>query len=134
MTVVGVTLAGIVEVLTPATLVVLFGFSVLVSSALVSMVSLFMVRVDDPMIPRVVVGILNTLLFFPSGAVYPISSFPTWLQMLAKVDPFTYAVHGFRSLLLKDVGPTAVAADVAILSALSMVCFSGVLLLFRRRL
>jgi len=134
MTLVGVTLAGILEVLTPATMAVLVAFAVLVSSALVSMVSLLMVRVDDPMIPRVVVGILNTLLFFPSGAVYPISSFPTWLQMVAKVDPFTYAVHGFRSLLLKDVGPGAVAADVAILSALSLACFAGVLLLFRRRL
>jgi len=98
------------------------------------MVSLLMVRVDDPTIPRVVISILNTLLFFPSGAVYPISSFPTWLQMVAKVDPFTYAVHGFRSLLLKDVGPAAVVADIAVLSALSTACLAGVLLLFRRRL
>ena len=131
---VGVFLAGISHVLTPATLLVLFGFAVLVSSALVSMVSLLMVRVDDPMIPRVVIGLLNTLLFFPSGAVYPISSFPRWLQLVAKVDPFTYAVHGFRSLLLKDTGPSAVLGDIAVLSVLSTVCLAGVLLLFRRRL
>ena len=106
----------------------------LVSSALVAMVSLLMVRVDDPMIPRVVIGILNTLLFFPSGAVYPISSFPTWLQWVSRVDPFTYAVHGFRSLLLKDVGPAAILGDVAVLSALSTVCLAGVLVVFRRRL
>jgi ABC-2 type transport system permease protein len=134
VTVVGVFLAGIGHVLSVATLVVLALFGLLVSSALVSMVSLLMVRVDDPMIPRVVTGILNTLLFFPSGAVYPISSFPDWLQMLAKVDPFTYAVHGFRSLLLKDVGPMAVLADIAILAGLSVACFTGVLVLFRRRL
>jgi len=134
VTAVGVGLAGILHVLTPATLLVLAGFGVLVSSALVSMVSLLMVRVDDPMVPRVVIGLLNTLLFFPSGAVYPISSFPQWLQMVARVDPFTYAVHGFRSLLLKDVGPAAVLGDVAVLSALSMVCLAGVLAVFRRRL
>jgi ABC-2 type transport system permease protein len=132
--VVGVALAGMIHVLTPGTLLVLIAFGVLVSSALVSMVSLLMVRVDDPMIPRVVVGLLNTLLFFPSGAVYPISSFPRWLQMVAKVDPFTYAVHGFRSLLLKDIGPAAVLGDVAVLSALSTVCLGGVMLVFRRRL
>jgi len=134
VTIVGVGLAGLIEVLTPATLIVLAAFGVLVSSALVSMVSLLMVRVDDPMIPRVVIGLLNTLLFFPSGAVYPISSFPRWLQMIAKVDPFTYAVHGFRALLLKDIGPQAVLADVAVLSTLSSACLAGVLLLFRRRL
>jgi ABC-2 type transport system permease protein len=134
VTVVGVGLAGLIHALTPATLLVLAAFGVLVSSALVSMVSLLMVRVDDPMIPRVVIGLLNTLLFFPSGAVYPISSFPPWLQMLAKVDPFTYAVHGFRSLLLKDIGPAAVLGDITVLSVLSTVCLAGVLLLFQRRL
>jgi ABC-2 type transport system permease protein len=134
VTVVGVGLAGLIPVLTPATLLVLGAFSVLVASALVSMVSLLLVRVDDPMIPRVVIGLLNTLLFFPSGAVYPISSFPQWLQMVAKVDPFTYAVHGFRSLLLKDIGPGAVLGDITVLSALSTVCLAGVLLTFRRRL
>jgi ABC-2 type transport system permease protein len=131
---VGVALSGIIQVLTPGTLIVLVSFAVLVSSALVSMVSLLMVRVDDPLVPRVVIGLLNTLLFFPSGAVYPISSFPRWLQLVAKVDPFTYAVHGFRSLLLKDIGPTAVLADIAVLSALSTACLAGVLLIFRRRL
>jgi ABC-2 type transport system permease protein len=132
--VVGVFLAGIAHVLTPATLVTLAAFCVLVSSALVSMVSLMMVRVEDALIPRVVAGMLNTLLFFPSGAVYPISSFPLWLQMVAKVDPFTYAVHGLRSLLLKGVGPSSVMADIAVLSVLSSACLGGVLLLFRRRL
>jgi ABC-2 type transport system permease protein len=132
--IVGVILAGIAHVLTPTTLLVLTGFGALVASALVAMVSLLMVRVDDPMIPRVVIGILNTLLFFPSGAVYPISSFPRWLQMVSRVDPFTYAVHGFRSLLLKDVGPAAIVGDMAVLSVLSTVCLAGVLMLFRRRL
>ncbi|PYQ05353.1 MAG: hypothetical protein DMF82_08650 [Acidobacteria bacterium] len=117
-----------------ATLFVLFGFGILVASALVSLVSLMVVRVDDPMIPRVLFGLLNTLLFFPSGAVYPISSFPRWMQLVAKVDPFTYAVHGFRSLLLKGIGLSAVLGDVAVLSALTTVCMGGVLLGFRRRL
>ena len=28
-----------------------------------------MVRVDDPLVPRAMFGVLNTLLFFPSGAI-----------------------------------------------------------------
>src|SRR5438093_579995 len=131
---VGVSLAGMFDELSLATLFVLFGFGILVASALVSLVSLMVVRVDDPMIPRVLFGLLNTLLFFPSGAVYPISSFPRWMQLVAKVDPFTYAVHGFRSLLLKGIGLSAVLGDVAVLSALTTVCMGGLLLAFRRHL
>src|ERR1700690_2979479 len=46
----------------------------------------------------------NTLLFFPSGAIYPVDAFPGWLKAIARVDPFTYAVDGFKSLLLKETG------------------------------
>ena len=35
---------------------------------------LIMVRVDDPLVPRAIFGILNTLMFFPSGAIYPVRS------------------------------------------------------------
>jgi len=134
VTFVGVLLAGVGDVLTFSTIVLVLGFTLLVSSSFVSLISLLMVRVDDPVVPRVVIGFLNTLLFFPSGAVYPTSSFPPWLQWIAKFDPFTYSVDGFRAVLLKRVGLTAILDDVLILAALSIVCFGGVLLLFQRRL
>src|SRR5208282_1957067 len=47
-------------------------------------------------------GVLNTFLYFPSGAVYPQQAFPGWMRVLAKVDPFTYAVHALKCLLLKN--------------------------------
>ena len=61
------------------------------------MMFLLMVRVEDPLVPRATFGILNTLLFFPSGAIYPIQAFPRWLRLIANVDPFTFAVAGFKS-------------------------------------
>ena len=39
--------------------------------ALISMMFLIMVRVSDPLVPRAIFGMLNTVLYFPSGAVYP---------------------------------------------------------------
>jgi ABC-2 type transport system permease protein len=39
-------------------------------------------------------------LFFASSALYPISIMPGWLQVLARVNPLTYEVHGMRDLLL----------------------------------
>src|SRR6266576_3054822 len=63
------------------------------SFAFIGMMFLMMVRVNDPLIPRAIFGILNTLLYFPSGAIYPIQAFPKWLQAIAWVDPFSYSVH-----------------------------------------
>jgi ABC-2 type transport system permease protein len=85
------------------------------SVAFNGMMFLFMVRVEDPLVPRAMFGVLNTLLFFPSGAIYPVDAFPKWLQAIAIVDPFTYAVHGLQSVLLKGAGFAAIDQDLLIL-------------------
>jgi ABC-2 type transport system permease protein len=134
VTVLGSILAGAAGGLTPSTLLLTLSFTCLVAFSLTSLISLLMVRVTDPVVPRATFALLNTLLFFPSGAMYPIYSFPAWLQAVAAVDPFAYAVHGFRAMLLKNVGPSAIAGDIAFLGAFSLACAGGVLLLFPRRL
>src|ERR1051326_4126974 len=102
--------------------------------ALVSMMFLLMVRVSDPLLPRAVFGVLNTLLFFPSGAVYPQQAFPGWMQIIAKVDPFTYAVHAFKSLLLKNTGFAAISAGLTYLLIFSAIAMTVATLLFKRTL
>ena len=134
VTVLGAVIAGVARDLTPGTLVLLFGINALVALSLISMISLMMVRVSDPVVPRAMFGILQTLLFFPSGAMYPISSFPAWLQAVAVVDPFAYSVHAFRAALLKHVGPSALMGDIGFLAAFSGICIAGTVALFRRRL
>jgi hypothetical protein len=74
------------------------------SIAFNGMMFLLMVRVDDPLVPRAMFGVLNTLLFYPSGAMYPIAAFPQVAAGHRRVDPFTYAIHGFKAVLLKDGG------------------------------
>jgi ABC-2 type transport system permease protein len=107
---------------------------VITAFALISLMFLIMVRVSDPLMPRAIFGVLNTLLYFPSGAVYPIYAFPTWMQRIAAVDPFTYAVHAFKSLILKDTGLSAVSGDLLYLLAFSAVAMGAATLLFRRTL
>jgi len=102
--------------------------------ALVSMMFLIMVRVTDPLMPRAIFGVLNTLLFFPSGAVYPPQAFPNWMRAIASVDPFTYSVHAFKSLLLKNTGFEAIAGDMLYLVVFSIVAMTLATLLFRRTL
>ena len=95
---------------------------------------LIMVRVSDPLMPRAIFGILNTLLYFPSGAVYPQQAFPGWMKVIAAVDPFTYAVHAFKSLLLKNTGFGAIGYDLAYLLIFTVISMTSATLLFKRTL
>jgi ABC-2 type transport system permease protein len=107
---------------------------VLTSISLNTMMFLLMVRIEDPLVPRAMFGILNTLLFFPSGAIYPIEAFPWWLRGIARVDPFTFAVHGFKSILLKETGMAAVWPDMLYLSVFAVITLSIATPLFKRTL
>src|SRR5260370_19613555 len=104
----GSLIAGIPDPFNLARLAPMLFLVVLAALALISMMFLLMVRVSDPLVPRAIFGVLNTVLFFPSGAVYPINAFPAWMKAIAVVDPFTYAVHAFKELVLKNTGLGAI--------------------------
>jgi len=131
---VGSLIAGIPNPFDPLRLVRLFIVIVVTAFALISLMFLLMVRVTDPLTPRAMFGVLNTLLYFPSGAVYPQQGFPGWMRVIAVVDPFTYAVHAFKSLLLKNTGFGAISADLAYLLVFSVVSMTAATMLFRRTL
>jgi ABC-2 type transport system permease protein len=131
---IGSLIAGIPDPFAPLRLLRLFVVIVATAFSLISLMFLLMVRVSDPLVPRAVFGVLNTLLYFPSGAVYPQQGFPAWMQAIAVVDPFTYSVHAFKSLLLKNTGMAAVAGDLLYLTVFSVVAMSAATMLFRRTL
>jgi ABC-2 type transport system permease protein len=131
---IGSVIAGVPHAFDPARLGRLFVVIVITAFALVSMMFLLMVRVNDPLIPRATFGLLNTFLYFPSGAVYPQQAFPGWMRAIAKVDPFTYAVHALKCLLLKDTGFGAIAFDLLYLVVFSTIAMTAATLLFRRTL
>jgi ABC-2 type transport system permease protein len=130
----GSLIAGIPDPFMPIRLFRLFVVIVLTAFALVSMMFLIMVRVTDPLMPRAIFGVLNTLLFFPSGAVYPTQAFPPWMRAIAAADPFTYSVHAFKSLLLKNTNLAAISGDLLYLVVFSVVAMTLATLLFRRTL
>ncbi len=132
--VIGSLVAGIPNPLDPMRMARLFLVIVVTAFALISMMFLLMVRVTDPLMPRAMFGVLNTLLYFPSGAVYPQQGFPQWMQWIAAIDPFTYAVHAFKSLLLKNTGMEAIASDMLYLVAFSVVALTAATALFKRTL
>jgi ABC-2 type transport system permease protein len=73
------------------------------------------------------IGQLLTMpLFFASNAIYPISVMPTWLKVVARVNPLTYQVDALRSLMVRGgqshfglgVDFAVLVAAVALLSSL----------------
>ncbi len=134
ITVIGFADGGLGIIFTPLNFFYVCLIILATSLAFNGMMFLMMVRVDDPLVPRAMFGVLNTLLFFPSGAIYPITAFPAWLRGIAYIDPFTYAVHGFKAMLLKDAGFVAIRADLAYLTIAAAVMITIATMLFKRTL
>jgi ABC-2 type transport system permease protein len=129
---IGSLIAGIPDPFAPMRMLRLLVVIIATALALISLMFLLMVRVSDPLVPRALFGVLNTLLYFPSGAVYPQQGFPRWMQAIAIADPFSYAVHAFKCLLLKNTGFGAIATDLLFLSLFSVVAMTAATALFRR--
>jgi len=134
LTVIGGLIAGIPRIWDPVRLFYLALVVLVASIAMISLMFLVMVRIDDPLVPRAIFGVLNMLLFFPSGAVYPTEAFPAWLRWISVIDPFTYTVHALRNLTLKNTGFQGIYMDVLILAGFSALMVSGSMLLFKRQL
>jgi ABC-2 type transport system permease protein len=81
-------------------------------------------RANHPRITGVVTGFLNIILFFPSGALYPVESFPGWLRAFARVDPEMHAVAALRAILFRGGDVAAAGQHVLWLAA-----FAGGMLL-----
>jgi len=132
--IVGGLIAGIPRIWDPVRLVYLCVVVLAASVAMISLMFLVMVRVDDPLVPRAIFGVLNMLLFFPSGAVYPTEAFPGWLRWISVIDPFTYTVHALRNLTVKSTGIGGIYMDVLVLCGFSVLMVGGCIALFKRHL
>ena len=134
ITLIGSLIAGVPSPLDPMRTLRMLLVITVTAFALISLMFLLMVRVADPLMPRMMFGVLNTVLYFPSGAVYPQQGFPPWMQVIARIDPFTYAVHAFKSLLLKNTGWEAISYDIGYLVVFSAVAMTAATALFKRTL
>jgi len=132
--IIGSIIAGVPNPLDPMRIIRMFVVISSTAFALISLMFLLMVRITDPLMPRAMFGVLNTVLYFPSGAVYPQQGFPGWMQAIAVVDPFTYAVHAFKCLLLKNTGFGAIAYDLTFLLVFGAVAMTAATGLFKRTL
>jgi ABC-2 type transport system permease protein len=134
LTVIGSLISGLGIVFHPVIMIQMLCLIVAGSIAFNGMMFLLMVRVDDPLVPRAMFGILNVLLLYPSGAMYPTSSFPKWMQAIGVIDPFTYVIHGFKAVMLKNGGWVAIEYDLFFLMVFGITTLLIATPLFKRTL
>lgn len=106
-------------------LLTLLGIIVISAMGLLAMTFTLLGRASHPRLVGVFAGFLNVVLFFPSGAIYPVESFPGWLQKFAALNPETHSVSAIKQILFKGANLTAVRGDVVFL-----VIFMAIMMVF----
>ena len=107
---------------------------VLTTLSLLSLMFVLLGRLHHPRVVGIISGFMNVILFFPSGAVYPVASFPPWLKAFATINPEAYAVAALKSVLFKGVGIGAIWTDLLFLVGFTAMMMSTAIVLFKRTL
>jgi daunorubicin resistance ABC transporter membrane protein len=88
-------------------------------------------------------------MFFLSGALYPLTNLPTWLLVLTRINPLTYAVDPLRQAVFAHLDSPAlparfgsgvtwfdwtvpVALEVVVLGGIGVLLLGGAIMQFRR--
>jgi ABC-2 type transport system permease protein len=76
-------------------------------------------------------GFLVSILTMTSGAYFPLSVLPGWVQTLSELNPMTLAVEAMRESLLGDGGWSDVGTALLVLAPASLVTLALGILAFR---
>lgn len=116
-------IAGILWILLLGTLlgIVMTGISIMVASRMKNMTAF-----------QIFGQTLGLPLWFIAGGIVPVSSFPPILQVLSIGDPMTYAIKGFRYVVLQGFYPfSSMVVDVTVLAVLGVITTALSILLFK---
>ncbi|MGH8245634.1 MAG: ABC transporter permease, partial [Gammaproteobacteria bacterium] len=65
-------------------------------------------------------NLVNLPLMFTSNALFPTSQMPEWLQVIARVNPITYAAGTVRGLILGNVDMGTLLANYTLLGGFAL--------------
>jgi len=114
---------GIVMLLAFAALfgMIMGGISLSLASVIKTMESLF-----------AVMNFLTMPIMFTSNAIFPVAAMPGWLQIIARINPLTYAVEPMRVLMLEGFVPGKVLPGFFILVLLAVISAGVSIRMFNR--
>lgn len=96
----------------PLLLLGLFGMLLLLAFTVTAFGLMVSIRIRQLQTFTAVMQMLVMPMFFLSGALYPVTNLPTWLEVLNRLNPLTYAVDPMRRLVFAhlDLSPAARAS------------------------
>ncbi|HKV53844.1 MAG TPA: ABC transporter permease [Candidatus Binataceae bacterium] len=94
----------------------LCGVIVLTGTGLLAMMFAMYSRASNPRLIGGPAGFLNVILFFPSGAIYPIESLPPWLRAFTRWNPETHAISALKTVMFKGANFAAISNDLTFLT------------------
>jgi ABC-2 type transport system permease protein len=105
-----IALAGLVHVpYDPAMILGVFGLQLLLAFSITAFGLMVAVRIKQMQSFMGVMQMIVMPMFFLSGALFPVSNLPTWLSVLNRIDPLTYAVDPMRRLVFSHLDISAPA-------------------------
>ena len=134
MLVMAIVIAGVRPMTNAAGFLLMIFTIFLTGLGLISMMTAFAVRVPAPEVYQFTAFPINLVLYFTSGAIYPIDGFPNWMKTIALVNPEAYAVHALRLLMYKGASLSAVLGDFAFLAVFTGIMVGLATVAFQRRL
>jgi ABC-2 type transport system permease protein len=104
-------LAGFVHVpYDPVLLLGIFAVQLLLAFSITAFGVMVAVRIKQMQSFMGVMQMIVMPMFFLSGALYPVANLPTWLAVLNRLDPLTYAVDPMRRLVFSHLDVSAAAS------------------------
>lgn len=118
----------------PEQYIYILSIIILTTLGLLSLMFVILGRLSHPRVVGVLSGFLNVILFFPSGAVYPVASFPPWLKVFAAINPEAYAVDALKAILFKVAGLESILGDIVFLFVFTVIMMAISIITFKRTL
>lgn len=81
-----------------------------------------------------ILWLLGSAVWMLTGAMFPVSVLPRWLQIISLAIPMTHALTAMRLALLHDRVPIGLANEIAVLAAFAALLVPLSLLLFEKAL
>jgi ABC-2 type transport system permease protein len=106
----------------------------LTALGLISMMTAYAVRAPAPEVYQFTAFPINLILYFTSGAVYPVEGFPAWMRSVSAFNPEAYAIHALRLIMYKGATISAVAGDFVFLAIFTLAMVALATAAFKRAL
>jgi len=71
-------------------------------------------KTNDPGSYHMLIFLANLPLLFMSNALYPLAALPTWMEVVARINPTSYVVDGMRQMIFDSGAAASGSAELSL--------------------